>query len=208
MTYFPMGDVASTDFNSTKYPGVCKPSTTDALATFRRMQTQLDRVATVKGLPLIAVDGDIGPGTIGLFSKLKQEIVSYAMANQDVAASTKIALATSCAQVASVADVIANEAESYADSLNAPSKPASPPPAKPPTLVLQTGQEVPAPMSADILEAFKNIGTTGMLAIGAAMLGIGFLLLAKPGKAAPAKSSVRYRTRTRTRYIPRYRRRR
>lgn len=190
MSYLPMGDIASTEFNSTKYPGIVKPSTASTLVMFKKMQSQLDRIAAVKGIAPIAVDGDVGPGTVSLFGAVKADIAAYAMFLQDIAASTKIALATSAVQIATIADVIADEAENYADSLNAPSNPPKPAPSKPSTLVLSTGQEVPAPMSANILEAWSNLGTTGQLVALAALGGVGWYLV-KSSKRSPRRARRR-----------------
>lgn len=70
MGYLPMGSDDATSstlsFNSTKYPGVCKPSNFYTLGLFRQFQEQLNRVAQIKGFGKVTVDGDIGAGTVSL----------------------------------------------------------------------------------------------------------------------------------------------
>src|SRR5262245_6418938 len=151
MGYISMGDVATDSFNSTKYPGVCKPSTVATLAVFKRLQAQLNRVASVKGIATIAVDGDVGAGTVGLYASLKSALISYASSSKDISfAFAGVAQLTaaggSCTSIASVADVIADVADAYADSLGASASPPAPKPIAPPTLVSKTGVETAPPV--------------------------------------------------------------
>jgi hypothetical protein len=180
MTYLPMGDVSSDSFNSTKYPGVCKPSTVAALTTFKRMQHNLNRCAVVSGASTIAVDGDIGPGTVTLFGRLKSHLGTYALGNNDTNAAIKIAAAgSSCSSIAAVADVIANIAESYADDQNAPTSPPAPKPIKPPTLVSSTGLETPAPAGSNLLAVWGTTSTPVKLAALGILGGIGYFAFMK-----------------------------
>lgn len=193
MSYIrPLGDVASTDFNSTKYPGVCKPSTSSALVMFRELQKQLGRVASVKGLKPIAIDGDIGPGTVGLFKAVQNAAQADANSGSVTAQELVTYNNTSCTIIATSADDSSVTLKNYADFLNAPSSPPTPPPAKPPTLVLNTGQEVPAPMSADIMQAWTGLGGTGQLVALAALGGIGWYML-KGSKKKPVSPPSRRR---------------
>ena len=177
MSYLPMGDIASSEFNSSKYPGVCKPSTVAALGTFKRLQTQLNRVAAAKGIATIAIDGDIGPGTLGIFGKVQTQLIAYATANMDLSAAAKIATAlpSSCASVAMMADVIANIADSYADELKAPANPPAPKPIKPPMLVSSTGIEMPPPAGAELLTAWTSASTTTKLAAVGVLAGVAYV---------------------------------
>lgn len=183
MSYLPMGDVSSDSFNSTKYPGICKPSNVSTLATFKRCQTQMNRVASVKGIPTIAVDGDIGPGTVSLFSKIKPDLALHATAIFNVGAAAKItATSASCSAIASIADVIADIADTYADYLKAPTNPPAPKPTKPPVLVdSKTGIEKPAPMGAGLFAAWEASSTTTKVAALAVAGGLVFVALG--GKA-------------------------
>jgi len=178
MGYTPMGDIASDQFNSTKYPGICKPSTITALAAFKRLQTQLNRVAYAKGLSTIAVDGDIGPGTVSLVNKLAPSLITDATTKMQLASATKVATSTmnGCVSLASVADVVADVAESYAGTLKAPEKAPAPAPTKPPTLVSSSGQESAPPPGADILSAFTSASTPMKLAMVAVAGGVGYYL--------------------------------
>lgn len=158
MGYVSMGDVSSENFNSTKYPGVCKPSNVEALATFKRCQAQLNRVAQAKGFKTIAVDGDIGPGTVSLFGLLYAHLSQYAVGNNDISAASKITAANgSCVTIATYADVIANIADSFADELGAPAVASAPAATKTPTLVMPNGLEKPAPMGANLLASFNAL---------------------------------------------------
>lgn len=179
MSYLPMGDVSSDQFNSTKYPGVCKPSNVTTLATFKRCQAQLNRVAAAKGVSTIAADGDIGPGTLGLLGKFQSELVAHAMNKANVAASTKIALAGAgnCSAVAKIADVIADVADSYADMLKAPATAPAPRPIKPPVLVSPTGIETPAPAGAGLFAAWESSSNTTKIAAIAVAGGLAFVAL-------------------------------
>lgn len=191
MGYVAMGDVSSDNFNSTKYPGIVKPSNTSTLATFKRCQTQMNRVAAAKGFKTIAADGDIGPGTVSLFELVKAHIGQYALANNDVAAAVKINSASGAVGIASVADVIANEADSYADSLGAAANPPAPQPTKPPTLVDAKGFEKPAPAGANLLSAFESMPTTYKVVAVAILGGIGFFVYKDMSKMGKRRRSRR-----------------
>lgn len=169
MGYIGMGDVASSGFNSTKYPGICKPSTDAVRQTFRRMQTQLNRVAAAKSIPTTAIDGDIGPGTLSIFGKLQPDLITHATKNMDLAAAAKIGttVPSSCSSVASIADVIANVADSLASELKAPSSPPAPKPIAPPMLVMPDGTEKTPSKVADIIGTFQSASpVTQMAGIG------------------------------------------
>lgn len=178
MGYIGMGDVASSEFNSTKYPGVCKPSTWNALRIFERLQTQLNRVASVKGIATIAIDKDIGPGTLALFFKVQPSLIVYATDNMKLAEAAKIGtvLKTSCSSLAAVADVVGDIAEGLANMLKAPAKPPSPPPLKPPTLVMPDGTEKAPPVGADLLTAWEQASMPVKLATVGVLGGIGYYL--------------------------------
>jgi len=167
MTYIPMGEISTADFNATKFPGVCKPTNKATLDIYFELQRQLNRVAKVKGLPLISVDGDIGPGTLRL-----------------VNASGVSSGAKECQGVALVADMLAAKAKGMADAAGAPTTVAGPSPARSPSILnLATGTETqfpPPPGSASLADAFKNLGTPMIAALAVGVLGIGYLLLRKP----------------------------
>lgn len=176
MGYVAMGDVSSDNFNSTKYPGVCKPSNTATLAVFKAMQTQLNRCASVSGMSTIAIDGDVGPGTISLFGKLKAALMSIAPTVQFSAGVRLAAVdATSCSSIAAAADTIRDVAEAYANSKGAAVKPPAPTPTKPPVLVdSKTGIEKPAPAGANLLASFESLPTVYKVVGAGILAGIGF----------------------------------
>jgi hypothetical protein len=176
MGYLPMGDVASSEYNATKYPGVVKPSTFDALATFKNLQNQLNRVAAVSGNKPIAVDGDIGPGTVTLYAAVKPHLATYAAVEASGADATKIGAAGTATEIAQYADVIAEVASKYANSKGAPTTVPGPAPVKPPTLVSATGIETAAPAGADLLAAWKGVSTPMKLAGAAVLAGIGYFM--------------------------------
>lgn len=181
MGYVSMGDVASDQFNSTKYPGICKPSTASALAIFKRLQTQLNRVAYAKGIATISVDGDLGGGTLGLFAKVKPTIVQYLIGdgNPIIAGLVGAADTSNCSAVASMADVIANAADACATALKSPSSPPAPKPTKQPMLVLADGTEKAPPVGSNLLAAFESAPNYQKFALLGVLGGAAFFVIKK-----------------------------
>lgn len=146
-------------FNSTKYPGICKPSNKYTLDAFKELQRQLNRVAQLRGLAKIGVDGDIGPGAVGLANKA-------------------LGAPASCTSIASSAPGYASQAKIMADSGGAPATVAGPLVIKPSTLVnAATGVEVIAPSSgiaANVGNAFANMSPIAKLAAVGILGGIGY----------------------------------
>jgi hypothetical protein len=190
MTYFPMGVIDAAKFNCTKYPGICKPMDFLTLDIVRDMQMQLNRIAKMKNLKMVAIDGDIGPGTMALAAKC------------DIG----IAAGGPVSGFALIADVVRDTARAKADALGAPATVSGPVPAKAPTIINAAGVEIKAPpmVGASLVDSVKNLGMPTLLALGAAAIGAGYFLT----KGSKKKPGIRYRTRTRTRYIRRYRSRR
>lgn len=128
----PAGDALL--FNSTKYPGICKPSNTYTLGKFRNLQLQLNRAAQAKGISTrIAIDGDIGPGTISLCSKVIGTPANAA-----------------CSAIATMAVAHAAVASAIATAAGVPAQVTTPTPPRPSTLVLPNGGEIAAPPSSAI----------------------------------------------------------
>lgn len=155
-------------FNSTKYPGVCKPSNERTLAMFKDLQSQLNRVAQAKGIPKIAVDGDIGPGTIKLMT-------SAAM----------IAAGTGCSSVASAAVPFTGAARVIADAAGAPATVVSPAPARPSTLVSATGAEVLAPApgyGGSLVDSWNQLSMPMRIAALGALGGLGYYVYKSSSK--------------------------
>lgn len=163
--------------------GVCKPMNTAALNNFKALQDQLNRVAEVKDLSKIGVDGRIGPGTLALWNKVVTlaVIASPARALSMAASSSCDILAEQAADGGAAAQV-----RSYADSLHAPTQVAgsilsrpsmpNPDPSKPPI-------DPPALAITDTL--FGMVASPFGLVI-AAGLGYAAYRLAKSGKSTPA----------------------
>ena len=109
----------ATDFNCTKYAGVCKPTNANALAQVQEAQRQLNRVAQAKGFSKITVDGDVGPKMVALAQK--------ALGTGGVTASVS--------SVALNVDSIAPLAKSLADSAGAPATVSQPAPIVQPSYI-------------------------------------------------------------------------
>lgn len=161
MTYFPamMGTIDASNFNSTKYPGICKPMNRETLDQVVEMQNQLNRVAQNKGIAKIAPDGDVGPGTVGLVNKVKEIVL-------DLATDT-----STCMGVAMNADLIASNAKMFADTAGVSATVSAPIPPRPPSFIAPTGLEVPVPGAGS-----GGMNTT-MLILGLGAVGLGFFLL-------------------------------
>jgi len=171
MTYLPtMGDTESIAFNSTKYPGICKPSNPTTLQAVYDMQNQINRIAKIKGGKIIAQDGDIGPGTLAA-----ARFAAESSPNPSRPPSSCMDLGANI--IGFTAAVMAK-----ADALGAPAKVSAPVPAKAPTLVMPTGLEVKGgpPVGASALDSLKHLGMPMMLGLGAVAIGIGYFVLAKP----------------------------
>lgn len=164
--YLPaMGAIDASKFNCTKYPGICKPMDFATLDIVREMQQQLNRIAKVKGLPLIAVTGDIGPNTLALAIRADIGIASTATASG----------------ISMIADSIRDGARAKADALGAPASVSAPIPPKAPTIVTPNGTEIKAPpmVGASLLDSVKNLGMPTLAVLAAAMLGAGYYFTRK-----------------------------
>lgn len=169
MGYMQMGDLPSSDWNSTKYPGVCKPTNFGSLGIFKELQKQLNRVAHALGLNKIGVDGDIGPGTMSLLTQIKPRLNPLNPVHLGF-----MGAPTSCAGVAGKADSLGPIAKSIADGLGVSSTISQPAPSRPPTIITPGGAELVAPpgsgLEAGLWDKVKSSSTTAKLAIGVALL--------------------------------------
>jgi len=167
--YLTLGDTGSEGitWNSTKYPGTCKPSDFATLAKFKALQEQLNRVAQVKGFTKIAVDGDFGPGTVDLAKKVSQSNT------------------LTCSALAGSVTTFTASFAALATSLSAPAKVAGPAPIKPPSIVNAAGNVVIAPpgsgnpIAASLYDSVSGLGTVGVVAAVGIAGGIGYLLFFK-----------------------------
>jgi len=174
MSYATLGSIDSSSFNSTKYPGVCKPSTTATLAAFQNLQTQLNRVAQAKNLPKVAVDGDVGPGTVALAGYVKAVAAADATGADTTGDNTvadnaatlaSVIDASSCTSIASRADDIAANAEMYATALGVPSTVPAPVNTSATTLVSSTGAEtqISGAVQNTVSSAAASFGALGTM---------------------------------------------
>ncbi len=166
--YLSMGDTGGepgVTWNSTKVPGACKPSDFATLAKFKALQEQMNRVASKKGYPTIAVDGDLGPGTVALFNKI-------------------LGGNASCGNIASYVSTYTAQFNALASSLGAAASVPAPKPATPPAIVTAAGATVPAPpgagnpLLANVYDAFGGSPVLAVAGIGIAG-GIAYLLFKK-----------------------------
>ncbi len=93
--------------------GLAKPTTATALAKFKEVQFQLNRIAAVKGYAKIGVDGVIGSKTVALYNKAMGKSVN----SLDVFAGAILAAGSGVIQSVRMA----------ADSARAPATTSSPP---------------------------------------------------------------------------------
>ena len=160
--YYQMGTIDASNFNTTRYPGTCKPTNKATLEEFAELQKQINRVSVIRGFPLIPVDGDIGPGTVAALVRIGATNAGRP-----------------CSEIAADADLYAIQAQTMADDLDAPSSVESPQPAKPPSYINPvTNQEVYTSVGG----MFGGISTPVVVAIGAAVLGAAYLLLSSRSK--------------------------
>lgn len=121
--------IAESDFNCTKYPGICKPTSWAMLRRVMEFQYQLNRIAHVRNLPKIAVDGDIGPLTHALFVQIIGNTSAYPTARS----------------VAMDLINLLRQMKALADALGAPTSIDVPAPTKPPSFISPSGDEVIPP---------------------------------------------------------------
>jgi hypothetical protein len=167
MTYLPTMGAADAvpSFNTTKYPGVCKPSNEPTLQLVYDLQNQLNRVAQAKGLTKIGVDGDIGPGTIKLFNAV-------------------LGTSANCVTIGATIGAFTAQVTAIANELGAPAKVSGPIPAKAPTIVTATGLEVkgPPPAGSSLVDSVKNLGMPTLLALGVGLGAAAYFMTKKKGR--------------------------
>ena len=166
MTYLPSlgASDAAPSFNTTKYPGICKPENQQTLDMVFELQRQLNRVAQVRGLKKISIDGDIGPGTVGLFNSV-------------------LGTSAACDTIGSQIATFTAQVRVLATSLGAPAKVSSPAPAKTPSFVLPSGLEVAAPKGI-AASASDSLGlpVPVIAALGLGAIVIGYKMTKKKGR--------------------------
>lgn len=153
-------------FNSTKYPGICKPSNVGTLAAFKNLQTQINRAAAAKGITTrIAVDGDVGSGTTSLLARV-----------------LSLSPTPACTTIASAAPAYAGMCAAIATAAGVAATVPSPAPTTAPTLVLQDGTVQAAPpsgLSTNLLASWQQLSTPMKIAGVGTLAALGFVVAKK-----------------------------
>ena len=166
--------------------GVCKPKNFPALTAAKDLQMQLNRIAKAKSIGTIVVDGDIGPGTVGLVGRCNT-------------IGAGIPGAGSCATITGVLPAATQSAKAFADKIGAP-----PPTATEVsnanqsgaiTVTSTTGQELlfkPPGVQAGMLEKLKSLPETVKILGGGALVLGGILLFkrVRGGRRSSSSSSA------------------
>jgi hypothetical protein len=149
--------------------GVCKPQNFPALAASRNFQSQLNRVAQIKGFSKITTDGALGTATMTLF----KQVQSAAPAGQIMGDSS------SCMGVAPDVDVLGQQIQAFADSLGAPATVSGPALSlSTPSIVTKSGKTIVAPDAGIMGDLAKLSGVEKLALLGLAG-GIGYMMLTK-----------------------------
>jgi hypothetical protein len=159
------GVLTASDFNSTKYPGVCKPTNAAAFQAVANFQRQMNRAAKALGLKMIGIDGDVGPGTLTLYNQL---LGIYHEAGQ----------VSNCLTVAVAAPQEALMFQQQADAAGVPATITQPAPSSTPSYAPPGGGPnitVKTPESGSIASAFTGLSTPMKLAAVGVFGGIAYL---------------------------------
>jgi len=199
-------ELGAVSFNSTTYPGTCKPSDLSTLAIFKNLQAQLNRVATGynallgHSVPLVSVDGDIGPGTMQMFEQVQAWLTADTSSSGYATAAMIMQQDTSsCSAVASNAEALVPALQSVADSLSVPAS-ISQPSSGSSGLVSSSGKtttvHTPTPANSSIATSLTDmvagLDTTTLLLI-AAGAGAFIYFTGRPRKAKGSKRPSRRR---------------
>lgn len=176
------GGLSASDFNSTRYPGICKPTNLNALNSVLAMQRQMNRVVKGgggsngigKNLQMIAPDGDVGPGTMKLYNAITASG------------------STDCLAIATQSAAIALDMKVMADSVFVPAsidQPSAPKPSYiPPGATMPV--PVPTPESSGIVGTFKSMSSGMQLAVAGLLAAGGYLAFTRHKKSK--RTSRRY----------------
>lgn len=155
---------------------VCKPMTFDSLHAAQELQRQLNRIAQVKGLQKIAIDGAIGAGTVTLFAS---------------ATGSSSDCSTIGANVVNLATAVQNQA----DAMGAPTLVTAPSSGAPISLATAAGKIVKAPATTQAASILDTVGlgtlsTPMQLALAGAAVGI-IYFIGKSAKKSSTKNATR-----------------
>lgn len=166
--------LTAADFNSTRYPGICKPTNAAALQAVLELQRQMNRVAQSKGFTKIQVDGDVGPGSLALYAKIDGTTPG------------------SCLVLAMAAPALAARYKATADASGVPAMVAQPSPSSTPSYVTATGKSVSVSTpESGIGGAFNGLSTPMKLAVAGAAIAVGLAVFGK--KKRRSTTSIRVR---------------
>ena len=175
MTYYQSMGESQSDY---KMEGnLCKPANFGALATFKRLQRNINRLSSLKKWALIGEDGEIGTATINAFNRLAGMADDFRKAGQAPTPGTL----KGCDSLAINATFWANDLGFVADRLGAPTDPSAKP-AKPVTVT--GGAYVPPPPTGPAAPPDMMAMLTSPLGLGAMAVG-GFLLIREDKKGRP-----------------------
>lgn len=193
-----LGSTAAGDWNSTKYPGTCKPTNFTALGVARDLQAQLNRLAQGLGLSKIKVDGDIGPGTLKLLDQIRKKALPTGGDPTKALLNTAY---TSCTSVAYLAPSLTLAAKRLADERSVPATVSQPAPSAPVTIVTPQGAEVAAP--PEMQSSYSPPINLGGVSMSPLLILVGgglayYLYTERKGKRSAASSSGSRRASRRT----------
>lgn len=161
------GGTSITTSDFTQAGGICKAANITALNYVKELQRQLNRVAQVKGFAKVGVDGEVGPGTLSLFTKVQTAA--------GTGAGAILGTPSSCMGVAPDADVLSAQVAAYANSIGAPAIASAAFTGHAPTIVRPNGQEVAA---AGLFDTFDRLPALEKFAVLGVFGGIGYMLMA------------------------------
>lgn len=159
------GGTSTSAADFTSVAGVCKPQNFPALNAVRAFQQQLNRVAQVKNLSKVSVDGAIGPGTLALFRAVQSASGGSVMGDP-----------SSCMGVAPDVDVLAAQVKDLADTLGAPATVSGPLALTVPSIVTKSGKVVVAP-DGGIAASLASMSGIEKIAIAGVVGAIGYLVV-------------------------------
>ncbi len=159
------GGTSTTTADFSSVFGVCKPKNFPALNAVRAFQNQLNRVAHVKNMGKVAVDGAVGPATLALFRLVQSAAAGGVMGDP-----------STCMGIAPDVDVLAAQIQAYADTLGAPAEVSGPVSIKAPTIVTKSGKTVVAP-DAGVLGSLATLSSVEKIALVGLAGGIGYMLV-------------------------------
>lgn len=175
--------------------GVCKPMNNEVLGVFQHIQGLINQLLGKRGLPLIAVDGRIGPATVAALGK-----VGFALAPG--ASCDSVAIAAGTVDSVLSAQVRDEGASGYPTR---PTTQISPPTVAGPGGIPRHPSDTKIAASAMLDKIFGGMGDNTKIIVGGAVLLGGIFLYKKyrrrgaaaPAAAAPTSNPRRRRRRRR-----------